>query len=61
MATLVYAVAGVSLLCLIVLGGTAAYVGGASVAVGATRVTVWGVLAMVATALVGRLFGTVVG
>jgi VIT1/CCC1 family predicted Fe2+/Mn2+ transporter len=29
--------------------------------VGAARVTVWGVLAMLATAAVGRLFGAVVG
>jgi VIT1/CCC1 family predicted Fe2+/Mn2+ transporter len=29
--------------------------------VGAARVTVWGVLAMLATAAVGRLFGTVLG
>jgi VIT1/CCC1 family predicted Fe2+/Mn2+ transporter len=54
-------VAGASLVCLIVLGATAAYVGGAPILIGAGRVTVWGVLAMLATAAVGRLFGTAVG
>jgi VIT1/CCC1 family predicted Fe2+/Mn2+ transporter len=58
---LVVAVAAVSLVCLVALGATAAYVGGAPMAVGAARVAVWGVLAMLATAAVGRLFGTVVG
>ena len=58
---LVVAVAAVSLVCLVALGATAAYVGGAPIPVGAARVTIWGVLAMLATAGVGRLFGTVVG
>jgi len=35
-------------------------VGGASVTIGAARVTFWGVLAMALTAGVGKLFGTVV-
>ena len=48
-------------MCLVVLGATAAFVGGAPILVGAARVTVWGVVAMLATAAVGRLFGTVVG
>ena len=42
------------------LGALAAWVGGASVLVGASRVAFWGVLAMGVTALVGRLFGTAV-
>ena len=54
---LVSAVAGVSLLCLISLGAIAARIGGARMAVGAARVAIWGVLAMLATAAVGRLFG----
>jgi VIT1/CCC1 family predicted Fe2+/Mn2+ transporter len=54
-------VAAASLLCLVVLGATAAFVGGASILVGAARVTIWGVVAMLVTAAVGRLFGTVVG
>jgi len=52
-------VAGGSLLCLACLGGLAARVGGANVGVGAARVTLWGALAMAATAAVGALFGTV--
>jgi VIT1/CCC1 family predicted Fe2+/Mn2+ transporter len=43
---------------LLVLGGTAAYAGGASVVRGALRVCLWGALAMGLTAGVGRLFGT---
>jgi len=42
------------------LGMIAARAGGASVWRGATRVTFWGALAMALTALVGRLFGSVV-
>jgi len=49
-----------SLLLLIALGATAARLGGASMVVGAARVTFWGAVAMASTALVGRLFGTVV-
>ena len=40
------------------LGATAARVGGAPMLTGTARVTVWGVLAMAATAAVGKLFGT---
>jgi VIT1/CCC1 family predicted Fe2+/Mn2+ transporter len=58
---LVVAVAAVTLLCLVALGAIAAAAGGAPMSVGAARVTVWGVLAMLATAAVGRLFGTVLG
>jgi VIT1/CCC1 family predicted Fe2+/Mn2+ transporter len=50
-------VSAVSLLCLMSLGATAARIGGAPMVVGAARVTFWGVLAMLATAGVGRLFG----
>jgi VIT1/CCC1 family predicted Fe2+/Mn2+ transporter len=52
-------VAGGSLVCLALLGGLAARVGGANVAIGAGRVTLWGTLAMAATAAVGAVFGTV--
>jgi VIT1/CCC1 family predicted Fe2+/Mn2+ transporter len=48
------------LLLLAVLGGTAARLGGAPIVTGALRVTFWGAVAMSVTALVGRLFGTVV-
>ncbi len=49
-----------SLIFLAVLGAIAAKAGGASVLLGAWRVTFWGALAMAITALVGRLFGAVV-
>jgi vacuolar iron transporter family protein len=49
-----------SLLLLIVLGGAAAQLGGAPLAKGATRVALWGALAMACTAVIGRLFGAVV-
>jgi VIT1/CCC1 family predicted Fe2+/Mn2+ transporter len=58
--TLEVAVAAVSLLCLVSLGGIAARLGGAPIIVGAARVTIWGVLAMLATAAVGWLFGIAV-
>jgi vacuolar iron transporter family protein len=58
---LVSVVAIVSVVCLMSLGTMAAWVGGAPVFVGAARVTIWGVLAMLVTATVGRLFGTTVG
>lgn len=45
---------------LLILGGTAAYVGGASIARGALRVAFWGALAMGLTASVGKLFGAAV-
>jgi len=56
---LIPAVAALSLLFLAALGATAARVGGASITVGAIRVTFWGALAMVLTAVVGRIFGVV--
>lgn len=49
-----------SLVFLAMLGGLAAYAGGAPVMKGIMRVTFWGVLAMALTAGVGALFGTVV-
>jgi len=56
---LIPAVAVSSLFFLALLGGLAARTGGASIAVGAIRVTFWGALAMALTAAVGRLFGVV--
>jgi len=56
---LVVSVAASSLVFLALLGGLAARAGGASVALGAMRVTFWGALAMAVTAGVGWLFGTV--
>ena len=49
-----------SLALLMGLGALAGYLGGASMVRGAARVAFWGAAAMGATALVGRLFGTVV-
>jgi len=53
-------VAGASLLFLSALGAVAARAGGAPMGTAAARVTFWGARAMVLTAGVGRLFGTVV-
>ncbi|HEY5492926.1 MAG TPA: VIT1/CCC1 transporter family protein, partial [Gemmatimonadaceae bacterium] len=60
LAQLTSVVMGVSLVLLFGLGLLAARLGGAPMVRGAARVAFWGVVAMVATALVGRLFGTVV-
>ena len=57
-AWLVRIVTASALVLLIILGGVAARVGGASIGRGAIRVAFWGALAMGASALVGRLFGT---
>ena len=59
LAILTPAVMGVSLVLLVLLGALAAQLGGAPLFRGAVRVAFWGAMAMVATALVGRLFGTV--
>ncbi len=48
-----------SLIFLALLGSIAARAGGAPIAVGATRVTFWGALAMALTAGVGQIFGVV--
>ena len=56
---LIPAVAVASLVFLAALGAIAASVGGARMAIGATRVTFWGALAMALTAGVGRLFGVI--
>ena len=53
-------VSGGSLILLAVLGGVAAHLGGAPLLRGIARVTFWGAVAMGCTALLGRLFGTVV-
>ncbi len=58
-ARLIPLVSGTSLVFLALLGGLAARAGGAAVTVGAIRVTFWGALAMLVTAGVGALFGTV--
>lgn len=50
-----------TLLSLALLGALSAKVGGASIAVGIARVTFWGGLAMLATAMIGNLFGVIMG
>lgn len=60
MTVLTIGVGASSLVLLAALGATAARLGGASTATGALRVGFWGAVAMIVTALVGRLFGTVV-
>jgi vacuolar iron transporter family protein len=57
---LILVVAVASILFLVLLGVVAAAVGGASLWKGALRVAFWGALAMVITAGIGYLFGTVV-
>ena len=59
-AWLVPLVAIVSVACLALLGVLGARAGGAPVARSVLRVTFWGILAMVLTAGIGKLFGTVV-
>jgi vacuolar iron transporter family protein len=55
---LTIAVSGLSLVFLAVLGFLSAWVGGAPIIKSMVRVTFWGALAMLLTALVGSLFGT---
>jgi VIT1/CCC1 family predicted Fe2+/Mn2+ transporter len=57
-AALIPLISGTSLLFLAFLGGLAAHAGGASVRLGALRVTFWGALARALTAGVGAIFGT---
>ena len=60
LAWLVPAVSIASLLFLAVLGAVGAKAGGADIVRGVLRVTFWGAIAMAATALIGKIFGTVV-
>jgi VIT1/CCC1 family predicted Fe2+/Mn2+ transporter len=57
--TLGVVVGASALVLLALLGAIAAWLGGASRLRGALRVAFWGAVAMAATALIGRLFGTV--
>ena len=56
---MILCIALTSLVFLAVLGGLAARAGGASIVVGASRVTFWGALAMALTAVVGDWLGVV--
>ena len=58
--TLTPAVVGATVVLLLLLGAAAAQLGGAPRVRGALRVAFWGAVAMVCTALVGRVFGAVV-
>jgi len=60
MSRLIVFVSVASLLFLALLGALAARTGGAPVARSTVRVTFWGALAMALTAVIGRVFGTVV-
>jgi len=60
LAILTPVVIGSTLVLLAILGAVAARLGRASLVIGAARVMFWGAVAMGCTALVGRLFGTVV-
>jgi VIT1/CCC1 family predicted Fe2+/Mn2+ transporter len=57
---LIVAVAVVSVVSLAILGAVAAQAGGAPLVRGALRVAFWGIVAMIVTAGIGALFGTVV-
>ena len=56
--SLILFTAASSLIFLALLGAVAANAGGASILKGSARVLFWGAIAMAATALVGKLFGT---
>ena len=58
--TLVWSLASLTIVGLALLGIISARLGGAPVIPATARVVVWGVLAMVATSLIGRLFGVAV-
>lgn len=58
---LIPCIVAASLLCLLLLGGISAKVGGANVIAGAMRVALWSALAMGVTAAIGGLFGGVRG
>ena len=58
--TLVWSLATLTIVGLALLGIISARLGGAPVIPATARVVIWGVLAMVATSLIGRLFGVAV-
>jgi VIT1/CCC1 family predicted Fe2+/Mn2+ transporter len=58
MSSLIWGVSIASVLFLVLLGAVGAKAGGAPVMKGIIRVAIWGVAAMMATYLIGRLFGT---
>ena len=58
--TLVWSLSSLTVVSLILLGIISARLGGAPVIPATARVVIWGVLAMVATSLIGHLFGVAV-
>lgn len=58
--SLVWSLALVTLVGLVLLGVVSARLGGAPIIPAIARVVIWGVLAMLATSLIGRLFGVAV-
>ena len=58
--TLVWSLASITLLGLILLGVISARLGGAPVIPAIVRIISWGAIAMLATSMIGRLFGVVV-
>ena len=58
--TLVWSLSSLTIIGLALLGIISARLGGAPVIPATARVVIWGVLAMVATSLIGRLFGVAV-
>lgn len=58
--SLVWSLASITLVGLILLGVISARLGGAPIIPATTRVVIWGVLAMLATSLIGRLFGVAI-
>lgn len=58
--SLVWSLAGLTLLGLMILGVVSARLGGAPVIPATARVVIWGVLAMLATSFIGSLFGVAV-
>lgn len=57
---LIPVISGVSLLFLALLGGLAAFAGGAPIWIGIIRVTLWGAFAFAFTTMIGKFFGTVI-
>jgi vacuolar iron transporter family protein len=57
----IVSIVAASLLCLLILGGWSAKVGGADMRTGALRVAFWSALAMAITALVGAVAGSLAG
>ncbi|WP_242678565.1 VIT1/CCC1 transporter family protein [Psychrobacter pygoscelis] len=60
MPCMIWSLAILTLVGLIILGIASAKLGGAPIMPATSRVVIWGILAMLATSLIGRLFGVTV-